>query len=233
MMKDLAQNSGIKYWAEADRPREKLLTKGAKNLSEAELIAILIGSGTAKLSAVELAQQILQSGENNLIELSKMTVKDLQKFKGIGEAKAVSIVAALELGRRRGGAEVIERKKISSSKDAFEYFRSIISEYHYEQFWVLLLNQAGKIIHTVLISDGGMTQTLVDIKKIYKLALDYHATNLILCHNHPSGNIQPSQSDIHLTQKIVDAGKLFDIIVLDHIILGYNSYYSFKDHNKL
>ncbi len=232
-MKDTSKNKGIKYWAEADRPREKLLLKGGNSLSDAELIAILIGSGTPTLSAVELAQQILQSAGNNLIELSKLTVKDLQKFKGIGEAKSVSIVAALELGKRRRGAEVIERKKVLSSKDAFEYFSSVISDYHYEQFWILLLNQANKIIHTAKISEGGITQTTVDIKKIYKLTLDYHAPNIILCHNHPSGNLNPSREDIRLTQKIISAGKLLDVNVLDHIILGYNTYYSFKDHGEM
>jgi DNA repair protein RadC len=223
----------IREWAEDDRPREKLLLKGRQSLSDAELIAILMGSGSRNESAVDLAKRILKESSDNLVELSKLSVPELMKFKGVGEAKAISIIAALELGKRRRGAEALEKKKITCSKDVFEYFSSIIEGSKYELFYVLLLNRANKIIRDVQISEGGIAGTVADPKKIFKLALDYNASSIILCHNHPSGNIKPSADDISLTKKIKGAGEMLDISVLDHIILGDEKYYSFADENEM
>lgn len=227
------ENNTIKFWSEEDRPREKLLLKGKFNLTNAELIAILIGSGTRSVSAVELSQIMLQSVDNNLIELSKMSVKDLMQFKGIGEAKAISIVAALELGKRRRSEESLQRKQVTSSKDMFEYLQITVSDVPYEAFWIVLLNRANRIIRSIRISEGGMTGTVADPKRIFKAAVDFHAASIILCHNHPSGNIKPSESDIKLTDKLRDAGKLLDIPVLDHLILGENKYFSFADEGMM
>lgn len=223
----------IREWAEDDRPREKLLFKGKQSLSDAELIAILIGSGSRNESAVDLAKRILKESSDNLMELSKLSVQDLIKFKGVGEAKAISIIAALELGKRRRGAEALERKKITSSKDVFEYFSSIMCDLNYESFYILLLNRANKIIRDIQISEGGISGTVADPKKIYKLALDFNASSIILCHNHPSGNIKPSGDDIALTKKIKSAGDMIDISVLDHIILGDEKYFSFADESMM
>jgi len=223
----------IREWAEDDRPREKLLLKGRQSLSDAELIAILIGSGSRNESAVDLAKRILKESSDNLMELSKLSVQDLIKFKGVGEAKAISIIAALELGKRRRGAEALERKKISSSKDVFEYFSSIMGDLNYEAFYIMLLNRANKIIRDVQISEGGISGTVADPKKIFKLALDHNATSIILCHNHPSGNIKPSGDDIALTKKIKNAGDMIDISVLDHLILGDEKYFSFADESMM
>lgn len=232
-MEEYQQNQSIKYWSEEDRPREKLLSKGKFSLTNAELIAILIGSGTASLSAVELSRQILNSVENNLIELSKLSVKDLQKFKGIGEAKAISIVAALELGKRRRSEEGIQRKQITNSHEVFEYLQITLSDTPYEAFWIVLLNRANHIMRTIKISDGGMTGTVADPKRIYKMALENNASSMILCHNHPSGNVRPSDADRKLTQKLKKAGEMLDIIVTDHIIIGDNKYFSFRDEGML
>ena len=221
----------ITKWAEDDRPREKLLLKGKKALSDAELIAILLRSGNKEDSAVDLAKKILDHSNNNLIELSKFTPADLLSFNGIGEAKALSIIAALELGRRRRGAEVIERSTISSSSDGFNYFMSIIEDYKYEGFWLLLLNRANKIIKHVQISEGGVSGTVADPKKIFKLSIENGASGIILCHNHPSGNIKPSEQDLKLTKKITEGGQLLDINVLDHLIIGDEKYFSFADEN--
>ncbi|MCD4694607.1 MAG: DNA repair protein RadC [Bacteroidales bacterium] len=223
----------IREWAEDDRPREKLLLKGRTSLSDAELIAILIGSGSKNESAVDLAKRILNNSKDNLVELSKLNVSDLTKFKGIGEAKAISIIAALELGKRRRGAEVLERKKIATSKDVFEYFSAIIGDSNFEAFYILLLNRANKIIRDILISEGGITGTIADPKKIFKMALENNATSIILCHNHPSGSVHPSEQDLALTKKLKKAGSLLDLPVLDHIILGEEKYYSFADENAL
>jgi len=232
-MTEYKEKTTIKNWAEDDRPREKLLIKGKHSLSNAELIAILLGSGSRELSAVDLAKTILNSSKDNLIELSKLSVTDLMKFKGIGQAKAISIIAALELGKRRRSEDVLERGKIISSRDAFEVFQGILSDSQYEEFWMLLLNKANKIIKKINISEGGISGTVADPKKIFKLALENNATSIILSHNHPSGNIQPSDSDLKLTKKLVDAGKLLDISVLDHVIIGDEKYYSFADENML
>jgi DNA repair protein RadC len=202
-------------------------------LSDAELIAILIASGSKNESAVDLSKRILKSVENNLIELSRLSVTELQKFKGIGEAKAISIVAALELGSRRRGAEVMDRKTIMSSRDAFELIQMHISDQNYEYFFVILLNQANKIIRTLNISEGGVTGTVVDPKKVFKLAIENNATSIILGHNHPSGSVSPSDQDKKLTTKIKEAGKLLEIAVLDHVIIGTEKYYSFADNGEM
>jgi DNA repair protein RadC len=228
-----SRRSSIKNWSEDDRPREKLLQKGKNTLSDAELMAILIASGNKDESAVDLSKRILNSVDNNLIELSKLTVTSLKQFKGIGEAKALTIVAALELGSRRRGAEVLSRKSLRSSKDAFEILKMHIGDIHYEQFLVIMLNQSNKIIRVVSISEGGVTGTVVDPKKIFKLAIDNNATGLVLGHNHPSGNIKPSEQDNKLTAKLAAAGKLMDINVLDHIIVGEEDYYSFADNGRM
>ena len=225
--------ASIKDWDDADRPREKLLAKGKLALSDAELIAILLGSGNTEESAVGLAKRILNSVQNNLSQLSKMTIPELMKFKGIGEAKAISIVAAMELGHRRIGADVFDRKKISSSKDVFAIFQAELADNQYEEFWVLLLNRANKIMKKVKISDGGVSGTVADPKRIFRVALDNMASAMILCHNHPSGNIQPSNADISLTKKIVKGASYFDISVLDHIIIGDGKFYSFADAGQM
>jgi DNA repair protein RadC len=223
----------IKNWQNDDRPREKLLLKGKQALSNAELIAILIGSGNTKESAVELAQRIMQSVDNNLINLSRLSIKDLMKFNGIGEAKAITIVGAMELGRRRREEEVKEKKKIGSSKDVFEIFQTNMADSPFEEFWILLVNRANKIIGKHQISQGGVSGTVADPKRIFQLALENLASGIILCHNHPSGNIQPSQQDIKLTRKINEGAKLLEINLLDHIILGDENYYSFADNGMM
>lgn len=223
----------IREWAESDRPREKLLLKGKGALSDAELIAILMGSGSKNESAVDLAKRILRASNDNLIELSKLGVNDLSKFKGVGEAKAISIIAAMELGKRRRGAETIEKNKITSSRDVFEYFNSVFGDQPYEAFYILLLNRANRIIREVQISEGGFSGTVADPKKIFKIALENNASSIILSHNHPSGNIQPSDADIKLTHKLKSAGEMLDLPVIDHIILGEEKYYSFADEGQL
>ena len=223
----------IKEWDDADRPREKLLSKGRQALSDAELIAILLGSGNTEESAVDLAKRILQTAGNNLVELSKMTVAELMKFKGIGEAKAITIVAATELGRRRRSAEVLQKKKISSSRDVFEIFQADMADSPYEEFWVLLLNRANRIIKKVKVSDGGVSGTVADPKRIFRYALDSMCSGIILCHNHPSGNIEPSNADKELTRKIKSGAAYFDISVLDHIIIGDEKYFSFADRGMM
>jgi len=223
----------ISKWAEDDRPREKLMLKGKHSLSDAELLAILIGTGSREHSALDLAKMILIQTRNNLIELSKMQISELMDFRGIGQAKAITVIAALELGRRRRGSEVIQRKKIQSSKDVFELFQVELAEKKYEGFWLLLLDRANKIIGQEKISEGGTAGTVADPKRIFKTAIDRHASSLILCHNHPSGNVEPSQADISLTKKMIQAGTLLDIQILDHIIIGEENYFSFADENMM
>jgi DNA repair protein RadC len=225
--------ASIKEWDDADRPREKLLAKGKQALSHAELIAILLGSGNRNESAVDLAKRILKSVENSLPELSKMSIAELMKFKGIGEAKAISIVAAMELGKRRLGADAFERKKIASSRDVFEIFQAELADSQYEEFWILLLNRANKIMKKVKISDGGVSGTVADPKRIFRAAIDNMASSIILCHNHPSGNIQASSADRDLTRKIINGAKYFDISVLDHVIIGDGKFYSFADDGRM
>ncbi len=222
----------IKHWADDDKPREKLMLKGKGNLTRAELIAILIGMGNAEESAVALAQRILNSVDNNLAELSRLNVSDLMKFKGIGVAKAVSIVAALELGKRRRADDVLkEKKKIKSSQDVFDLLYAELADKMYEEFWILLLDRANQVIKKVNISEGGMAGTVADPKKIFKIALDNNASSIILAHNHPSNNMKPSANDIDLTKKIVNSGKVLEINVLDHLIIGADKYFSFADES--
>ncbi|GGD67526.1 DNA repair protein RadC [Emticicia aquatilis] len=221
--------SNILSWAEEDRPREKLLLKGKAALSDAELIAILIGSGTRELSAVDLSKLILQSVNNNLNELAKLSINDLMKFKGIGDAKAISIAAALELGRRRKESDVIKKAKVSSSADAYEAIRPYLMDLQHEQFWALLLNRANEVIRPQQISIGGVSGTVADPKMIFKAAIEHLASAIILVHNHPSGNLTPSQADKDLTKKVKEAGRTLDIPVLDHLIFSDNGYFSFAD----
>lgn len=223
----------IKEWAADDRPREKMMAKGKTALSNAELIAILIGSGNAELSAVELARVILDSVGNNLIDLSNLSLEELMQFKGIGEAKAVSIMAALELGKRRCGAESEASNKIKNSFEAYERLLSHISNFQQESFLVMFLNNANRILKIEIISTGGMTGTVADPKIIFKKALNVGATAMILCHNHPSGNINPSQQDDLLTKKFVAAGTLLDITVHDHIIIGEGRYFSYLEQGRI
>lgn len=225
----MAETQNIKQWAEDDRPREKLILKGKSALSDAELLAILLRSGSAKETAVDLSKRILRHASDNLIELSKLNFTELMTFNGIGEAKALSIIAALELGRRRRESEITIKQKISSSKDVFEYFTANLSDNQYEEFWILLLSRANKIIKKVMISEGGISGTVADPKRIFKTAIELNASSIILCHNHPSGNLKPSEADIKLTKKLKEAGVLLDISVLDHIIIGEESFYSFAD----
>lgn len=219
----------INQWAEDDRPREKFLLKGKSSLSDSELLAILIGSGSRNESAVQLCQRILASSQNNLNLLGKLSIQQLMNFKGIGEAKAISIAAALELGRRRREEEVIELKKITSSKAVFDIMQPLIGELPHEEFWVLFLNNSNKVIYKTQISKGGITGTIVDIRIVFKLALEHNATSIILSHNHPSGKLRASEADIQITKKIKEAGKNLDIQVLDHVIITEKSYYSFVD----
>ena len=223
----------IKDWAEEDRPREKLLKNGSRSLTDAELIAILIGSGNTEETAVELSKRILSTSGNNLNELGRKSIDYLQSFKGIGEAKAITIVAALELGKRRKEAEVFSKKTITVSNDAFEYFLPALGDLNHEEFWVLLLDRGNKIQDSFRISQGGISGTVIDVRIILKPALEKQSSNIILCHNHPSGTLQPSQADRLITTKIKDAAKLMDISVLDHIIIGQNKYFSFADEGIL
>jgi DNA repair protein RadC len=223
----------ITDWALEDRPREKLLLKGIPSLTDAELIAIIIGSGSPKETAVELSKRILASTGNNLNELGKLGVKELMKFKGIGQAKAISIVSALELGKRRKISEIIEKKQIGSSKDVYELFVSTLGDLHHEEFWILYLNRSNRIIHQAKISQGGVSGTVIDVRIILKHAIDKLASGIILCHNHPSGNIKPSQNDIEITKKLREAGSVMDISVLDHLIVCDGKYFSFADEGIL
>ncbi len=228
-MTDYKQSFGIKSWAEEDRPREKLLDKGRHVLTEAELIAILIGSGSRDETAVELSKRILSSVGNNLNELGKLNVKELTKFKGIGEVKAIGIVAALELGRRRKETESVKREKVITSKDVFEIMKPSMMDLPHEEFWLLMLNRASSVIKKELISRGGVSGTVVDAKIIFKTAVEQYASSIIICHNHPSGNLQPSDADIKLTKNIKEAGKIMEISLLDHLIITEKGFYSFAD----
>lgn len=229
------QNHGLNIlsWAEEDRPREKLLLKGKSTLSDAELIAILIGSGTKSMSAVDVGKKILNEADNNLNELAKFSVKDLQKIKGIGQAKAIAIVSALELGRRRKGEEYKEKVRITSSNDIYQLIKPELMDLQKEEFWIILLNRANRLIKKEQISSGGVSGTVADPKIIFKAALEQYASSIILVHNHPSGNLKPSQADINLTKKMKDAGALLEIPILDHIIFSNEGYLSFADEGIL
>jgi DNA repair protein RadC len=223
----------IKEWAKDDRPREKMISKGVATLSDAELMAILIGSGTKNETAVAISQRILNGSNNNLNELGKLSLTDFIKIKGIGPAKGVTIMAALELGRRRKSSEALNKKQITSSNDVTELFQPLLADLPYEEFWVLLLNRANKVIDKVRISEGGFTSTIVDVRKIMRIALDNQAIGIILCHNHPSGNHNPSEDDIKITQKIKEAANTLDIKLLDHLIVTDSKCYSMADNSLL
>ncbi|MFV0269847.1 MAG: RadC family protein [Draconibacterium sp.] len=223
----------IKDWAAEDRPREKLLSKGARSLSDAELIAILIGSGNLEETAVELSRRILAAVNNKLNELGQKNIEFLKTFNGIGEAKAVTIAAALELGKRRKDAEVFSNNKITGSKDAADYFSPLLEDLSHEEFWMMLLNRGNKIIDTFMISQGGISGTVIDVRIILKPAIEKLASAIILCHNHPSGTMQASDADKKITRKIKTAAETMDIAVLDHIIIGHNNYLSFADEGML
>jgi len=223
----------IKNWSEDDQPREKLLYKGKNALSDAELVAILIGSGSRNESAVELCKRILQQNNNQLHQLHKQTIQQLMQFKGIGEAKAITIVAALELAKRLQLSETKELIKINSSADVCKLMQPLIGDLSHEEFWVLLLNNSNKVVYKLQLSKGGLTQTIVDVRLIYKTALEHLATALILVHNHPSGQLNPSGADKDITQKIKTAGNTLDIKLLDHLIITQTGYFSFADEEIL
>ena len=231
-MKNPAQKK-IKFWAEQDRPREKLRHKGKTTLSDAELIAILLGSGAYGISAVDLSRAILASVDNNLHELALLTCEDLMKFNGIGEAKAVSIVAALELGRRRKDSEIINKSALSTSGEVYAFFKQYLLDLKHEEFWILLMKRNNQILKPVKISSGGISGTLVDAKIIFKHAIENLAAAVILVHNHPSGSKSPSPQDIKLTAELVAAGKIMEVPVKDHLIFTDNGYFSFSDASML
>lgn len=226
-------STSIKTWAKDDRPREKLINKGLEALSNSELLAILLTNGSRDKSAVELAKEVLRLGQDNLNELGKLSLKDFKQIKGIGDAKSIIIAAALELGRRRHAGNSLEKKVIRYSRDIAEYLQTQLKDRNYEVFAVVFLNQANKINHFEIISKGGITGTVADPRIILKKALDNNATSIVLCHNHPSGNLRPSRADEELTKKITEAAKYFDIKVVDHIIVSEEGFYSFADDGLL
>jgi len=223
----------IKEWAVEDRPREKLLYKGISSLSDAELVAVLIGSGNSEETAVELSRRILENVKNNLNELGKLNVAGLKKFKGIGEAKAISIIAAMELGRRRNLSSALVMDKITGSNDVAAYLRPMIGDLPHEEFWVLFLNRQNKILDKQRLSQGGMTGTVIDVRLVIKMALEKHAISLIFAHNHPSGNLDASDADRKITRQLKDAASIMDIPLLDHVIITQGGYFSFADEGLL
>jgi DNA repair protein RadC len=223
----------MRYWAEDDLPSQKLLLKGNGSLSDAELLSIIIGTGVSGENSLDIAMKTLSICGNNLCEFWKFSVSDLQKIKGIGEKRAVKIAAMFALARRRNESEVIFKNKISKSQDAFEIFHSLMGDLPYEEFWLLLLNRANRVVRKVKISEGGVSGTVVDPKKIFQICLEQHATSIILGHNHPSGAITPSEADNKITKKIKDCGLLLDVAVLDHIIVGDDRFYSFADEGAM
>ncbi|MBB6329911.1 DNA repair protein RadC [Chryseobacterium sediminis] len=223
----------IKFLAEDDRPREKFLRKGKSTLSDSELLAIIMGSGSREENAVELARKIFSSVNNNWHQLSLLSVKDLMKFKGIGETKAISIISALEIGRRRAGQEIPEKTIIGNSHDAYIVLRNQLSDLRTEEFWAIFLNNNNKVIHVSKLTQGGISQSIVDVRTLYKGALDHFSMGIIIAHNHPSGSLKPSREDIHITKKIKEAGETLSIQLLDHIIVTQDSYFSFSDEGLL
>lgn len=223
----------IKSLAEDDRPREKFLLKGKASVSDSELLAIIMGSGNREESAVELARRILNSVENNWHRLSQLSIKDLMKFKGVGEAKAISIATALEIGNRKSQQEVLERQQISSSKDIFEILQPHLSDLSTEEFWAVFLNHQNKILYKTCLFRGGIANSVADVRVIFKTALEHFSTRIIVAHNHPAGSLKPSQEDIYITNKIKEAGNLLEIELLDHLIIAQNKYYSFKEEGIL
>lgn len=233
-MNDAAAKLSITDWAKEDRPREKMLLKGVASLSNAELLAIILGSGSSKETAVALSQRILLSVDNDLNRLGKIEISKLiANFKGVGQAKAISIVACMELGKRRGNSGLAQRQQITCSLDIYKYFQPLMCDLPHEEFWILLLDRGNKIIDRVRISQGGVWETVVDSKIIFKEALLRLASGLVLCHNHPSGNMKPSEADDNVTNKIKEGAKCMDITVLDHIIVCEKTYYSYADEGKL
>ena len=223
----------IKFLAEDDRPREKFLLKGKTSLSDSELLAIILGSGNNEDSAVELARKILASVENNWQNLSKLSIKDLMKFKGIGEAKAISVAATLEIGRRKASQETPEKTSISSARDSYNVFSQHLSDLRTEEFWAIFLNQKNQIVYKTQISKGGISGTLVDVRVLFRIALEHFATSIIVAHNHPSGSLKPSLEDIQITKSIKNAGEILNITLLDHLIIGDNSFFSFAEEGLL
>jgi len=223
----------IKQWAAEDRPREKLLANGVRALTDAELIAIIIGSGNLDETAVELSRRILTAVGNDLNELGKKGISYLTGFNGIGEAKAINIIAAIELGKRSKEADVFKHEKITGSKDVAELFLPILTDLEHEEFWILFLNRGNKIIDKQMVSKGGLSGTVIDVRLIMKMAIEKLASSIILCHNHPSGNITASNADIQITRKLAETGKIMDIPVLDHVIIGHKEYLSFTDEGLL
>lgn len=223
----------ITAWAEEDRPREKMLLKGKQSLTDTELLAILLGSGSVGQSAVTLAQTILASVEFNLQTLGKRSVSELRRFKGVGEAKAITIAAALELGRRRQLSDLRERPRITGSRDAFNAIAPLLTDLYHEEFWMLLVNKANEVLARERLSTGGAAGTVVDAKMFFKTALDGRAAAAIAIHNHPSGNLQPSQADIELTRRLCKAGEILDLPLLDHLIVSERGYFSFADEGML
>ena len=233
MNQQTTTNLNIKSWAEEDRPREKMLLKGKSTLSDAELLGILISSGIQNMTAVDIGKEILRNVENDLNQLGKLSIKDLSKFKGIGEARAITIVAALELGRRRKETESVKKPVIKSSNDAFVLMKPMLWDLLHEEFWIITLSRSNQVIKTIQISAGGVAGTVADPKIIFKNALEQLASGIILVHNHPSGNLKPSQEDVNLTKKIKEGGRILDIPILDHLIISDNGYYSFADESML
>jgi DNA repair protein RadC len=223
----------ITDWAIEDRPREKLIQNGTSSLSDAELIAILISSGTKEKSAVDLGRELLRLVNNNLNALGKLTIGDLKKLHGIGTARAVTITAALELGRRRKLAEVPDMIQIKCSKDVSDIFQPLLSDLSHEEFWILFLNRSNKVISRMKLSQGGVSGTVTDVRMVMKKAIEFLASGIIVCHNHPSGNLNPSESDTKITHKIKEAGNIMDIQLLDHLIISEKEYYSFADNGLL
>ena len=226
----IAYKSGtLKSWAVQERPREKVLANGIQQLTDAELLAILMGSGTRNTTAVELARHILARVDHNLHELGRQSISDLQKIKGIGPAKAISVMAAMELGRRRSGTRHLEKVSIKSSETVFGLFHPLLGDLEHEEFWLLMLNRANRVIGRCKVSQGGLSGTVIDTRIILKKALDMLASSIIVCHNHPSGNIQPSDADVKITEKLKKAAGILEIKLLDHIIIANKSYFSFAD----
>ena len=223
----------IRHWNEDDRPREKLEQKGRAHLSSAELLAILLGSGTRHESAVELAKRLLNQVDNNLVELGKLSLVQMQQIHGIGPAKAITVAAAIELGRRRQEAEPRQRAQIRSSRDLFDLYHPRVADLPHEEFWVSCLNRSNKLIQCRRIGSGGISATVADIRLILKFALECNASSIVLCHNHPSGNMQPSEQDVRLTRSIANAVSYLDIQLLDHVIVTEGGYFSFNDEGKL
>lgn len=232
-LKDYENKIGIKSWAEEDRPREKLAGQGRRALTDAELIAILIGSGSRDETAVELSKRILYRYGNDLNKLGKASIQELSNFKGIGEAKAISIIAALELGRRRGETEIAAAEFIRSSRDAYNLMRRHLVDLYHEEFWIMLTARSQKVLATELMSKGGMSNTIVDPKLIFSTALQHKASHIFLIHNHPSGNLKPSDADIALTKNLIAAGQLLEIKIMDHLIVSDSGYYSMSDEGMI